>query len=120
MKNKRVASALMTALSVAGLAIAHEGRSHLKGTVETITEDTLVIDSLEGKSVSLRLTDETNYQTADGTNADRSRLRPGLRVVVEGLEKDGDGLRAETILLPGPAEGPRSAHAPQTHAKGAH
>lgn len=120
MKNKRVALALMTALSAAGLAVAHEGRSHVKGTVETITKHTLVIHSLEGKSVSLRLTDETSYRTADGANADRSRLRAGLRVVVEGVEEDGDGIRAKTILVPGPAEGPRAADEPHTHAKGAH
>ena len=116
MKNQRVALALMTALSAAGLAVAHEGRSHMKGTVETTTEHTLVIHSLEGKSVSVRLTDETGYRTADGTSADRSRLRPGLRVVVEGVEDD-DGIRAETILLPRPPEGSPPADAPHTDAK---
>ncbi len=120
MKNKRVAMALMTALSVASVADAHEGRAHLKGAVETITEDALVIRSLEGKPVSLRLTDETTYQAADGTNADRNWLRPGLRVVVEGVENDGDGVRAETVLLARPPKSPRSADAPHAHAKGAH
>ena len=111
--------ALVLALSITEVSAAHEGREHLKGTIESIDEATLVIQTVAGEPASLRITGETRYQTPGGSSVDRARLQAGIRVVVEVVE-DEDGMRAELVLLPEDAAGATPHHEPVEAPKAGH
>jgi len=106
MRPNRATLTLMAVLFLVGVATAHEGERHIKGTIESVQAEVLVIRTTTGEVVPLRLGGETRYETADGMATRRDRLRAGLRVVVRASEGGGHELLASLVLLPGPAASP--------------
>lgn len=73
------------------LAQAHEEHSHQRvmGTVSKVDQDHLVVKAKDGKTVSIRLTNDTEYQ-GNGGETDRSALKVGDRVVVTAMGEEND------------------------------
>src|SRR5262245_39512977 len=86
-------------LLLAASARAHEGHSHqrIMGTVSNVERDRLVMKSTDGETVSVRLTQDTEYSSADG-EADRSDVKVGDRVVVIAMGKPDD-ITADEVRL---------------------
>lgn len=73
-------------LAAAGLAIAHEGFTHVMGTVAKVEKDVLTVTTTTG-DVTVKLSPKTEY-TKDDKKASVGDLAPGLRVVVDLPEKE--------------------------------
>lgn len=93
------------------LALAHEGRPHIMGTVTALDTEHVVVQTKDGKTTSILLNTETKYrkeQTAT-TGAD---LKVGDRVVVDTTGK-GDTLTASEIRFS--SAGGKKGHEGMTH-----
>lgn len=87
---------LLVAVAVAGVALAHGGKSHrLMGTVKSLHEDHLTVTTTDGEEASVQLTAETRYER-EGKATDRSALVAGTRV---SIHLDEDDERAVKILI---------------------
>lgn len=81
-------------------AMAHGGHVHkVMGTVTAIDTDHIEIESMDGESVSARLSDDTKYFKGDvpGTADD---LKVGIRAVLFLAEEDGSKTVQEVRLPP--------------------
>jgi len=63
-------------------AFAHEGKTHVMGTVSALDAEHVIIKSREGKTVSVRLTPGTKYQKGE-SRAAASDLTVGDRAVID-------------------------------------
>lgn len=77
------------------LALAHEGKPHIMGTVTTLDAQDMVVTTKEGKTISIRLQSETKYRKGKATAAGTD-LKVGDRVVVDTTGK-GETLTASEI-----------------------
>ncbi len=77
------------------LALAHEGKPHIMGTVTALDAQRMMVKTKQGKTISVRLNSETKYRKgkAVATNAD---LQVGGRVVVD-VTGEGETLTAGAI-----------------------
>lgn len=75
--------------------LAHGGKPHIMGTVTTLDAQHLIVQTKEGKTISIRLQSETKYRTGKATAAGAD-LKVGDRVVVDMTGK-GDTLTASEI-----------------------
>ncbi len=94
MKRLRPAVAAVLFLLAAPVS-AHEGGTHVMGTVTTLNADNLVVRTRDGHAVSIRVTPGTLYRQKGGGTG-KGVLKAGDRVVVE-MIKGGDGLTAREI-----------------------
>lgn len=84
-----VAIMLAVVLSGAGAALAHEGHAHqVKGTVKTVDEARLVVETTTGKRNLYLLTEKTKYRRGS-EKATREEIAVGERVVVSYEVKEG-------------------------------
>lgn len=92
--------ALLAALAVPSLALAHGGHAHqFMGTVSAVHDQDLEIKTTDGKTVMFRLDAKTIYQRAK-TKIDGKQLKVGERVVVSALEVPaGKTMTAQTVQL---------------------
>lgn len=100
---KRISTlAVMTIFSFHTLAFAHGEKPHILGTVTTLDARHLVVQTREGKTISVLLTKGTKYRKGEAatTGAD---LKIGDRVVVDATG-DGDMLTASEIRFASPGE----------------
>ncbi len=76
----------MAALVVIGLvalgALAHEGMTHVMGTVSAIDGQHVTVKTTDGKSVVVMVAKETKYSRDKGVAA-AADLKPGVRVMFE-------------------------------------
>lgn len=87
MRRTIVAMTLMTAVALAGRALAHEGHEHkVMGKVVAIDEKTIQVEGLDGKKVTGVLSGETKY-VRDRAVAARADVKLGERVVVVIVEE---------------------------------
>ena len=83
----------------AGLAVAHGEKKHVTGTVEKINVDSVVVKTMDGRSVEVKLTPTTTYTSRVGNEskpAAVSDLAVGNRVVIHATPK-GDTLEADEV-----------------------
>src|SRR5438094_3814008 len=92
--NMAYRSSLLVLILVAFFAVpvsAHEGTSHVLGTVTASGADQLVVQAIDGQSVSIRLTPATRYRATGATTSSIPSV--GDRVVVE-VKGNSDGMTA--------------------------
>jgi len=82
-------------------AWAHGGYEHVMGTVTAIDAAHFDVKTPQGETVSIMLTDKTNYKPKNIPPAPKPRV--GDRVVIEAV-KEGTGLRALGMQFSTPAE----------------
>ena len=100
MNTNRAVAVLIAAavcLAVPAAVRAHGGHGHLMGTVKEVKADRLHVQTPEGKTVEVQLTDKTRYLrgTAEAKAAD---LTPGTRVVIDTEPRDGQTVALEVRL----------------------
>jgi rubrerythrin len=82
-------SALLTALIVLLAALplaAHEGGSHVMGTIKNVAEKSLTIETRDKEAIVVIIDEKTKFEKA-GKSATAKDLKAGVRVVVD-VEKD--------------------------------
>jgi predicted MarR family transcription regulator len=96
MRLPRLLLTIVIALAVAATALAHGGHKHqFLGTVKTLHENHLVVNTTDGKEVTFTLTEKTRY-TKGSAAATKADLREGVRVSVS---VENDGKTATTIKI---------------------
>lgn len=101
-----VVVALIASLS-ASVAIAHGGKTHVRGTVLSVAAEEIVVKDREGHTRALRLSPDTRYRDAAGAPARAEELRAGDRVVVDLRSK---GETADEIRFSHPKGEPEGEH----------
>lgn len=102
-----VLCSLVAALPV----LAHGGKTHVMGTVAAVDATHLTVQTREGKSVSIRLNDETKYRNGDAP-AKSGDVKVGNRVVVD-LTGSDDNPEAGEVRFS--SEGVKQGHGPDGH-----
>jgi hypothetical protein len=88
--------ALLIALAIAPMiAVAHGGLEHVKGTVAKISDHSVIVTTVAGKTVEVLLDAQTTYARAEKP-MQKSDLKVGDRVVIHAAEK-GTTLTAHTV-----------------------
>jgi hypothetical protein len=104
MKLRLFSMALLFAL-IAGTAFAHGNKVHVRGTVEKINADSLVVKTADGKSVEVRFSASTVFLSRSNNEdkpAKAGDLAVGDLVVIHATPKDNT-LGAEEIKFSVPA-----------------
>ena len=74
---------------------AHEGHTHVMGTVTAMSDSQLIVSNTSGQTVAIQLDRNTRYRAA-GVATSRATVRVGDRVVVE-VTEEANGLRAADV-----------------------
>src|SRR5712664_3112086 len=104
MKLRLGSLALLMAL-VASVALAHGTKVHVRGTVEKVSADSLVVKTADGKSVEVKIAASTVFLSRSNNEdkpAKAGDLAAGGRVVIHATPKDNT-LEADEIKFSVPA-----------------
>lgn len=74
---------------------AHEGNTHVMGTVTAVSASQMIVSNKSGQTVAIQLDHNTRYR-ATGVATDNATVRVGDRVVVE-VTEEANGLRAADV-----------------------
>jgi hypothetical protein len=122
MKLRLCSLALLLAAGM-GLAFAHGNKVHVKGTVEKISAESVVVKTLDGKSVEVKLVASTVYvahamdKAAKPSDANEDKpaklsdIAVGNLVVIHATPKD-NGLEADEVRFSAPGVVKPAATAP--------
>lgn len=77
--------------------MAHQGGTHVKGTLSAVTEDHITVKDTAGHESEIKLTPQTQFLRGDATVV-RSDLKQGERLVVHARKK-GASLEATEVRL---------------------
>ena len=106
--------ALLFAL-VTGPAFAHGNKVHVRGTVEKISSDSVMVKTVDGKSVEVKFAASTVFlwrANNEDKPAKAGDLAAGDLVVIHATPKDKT-LEADEIKFSGPAAAKTATPAPQ-------
>jgi hypothetical protein len=93
---------------------AHEGSTHVLGTVTAVAADHVVLETPDKKTVTIKTTGQTRYRTTKQAST-RDALKVGHRVVAE-VTKSGAELTASELRFSSVEPQPsKPAHKPETH-----
>ena len=81
---------LLLAFLIALPAFAHGDKTHVIGTIEKISPESLLVKTADGKSVEVKLAAATAYFTKDGKPAKFADVAVGQRVVIHATPKGTD------------------------------
>ncbi len=111
----RVPTILAVVLSAASL-FAHNGKTHIEGTVTEINAKQIVVKDAKGKSISIQVNKDTIYQrNASGPPATRADLTVGASVVIDSFGMPGGEQTALEIHFSVPREVDQQNEAGQPH-----
>ena len=103
MKRTIAVVALLFALSV--MALAHGKEKHVMGTVTSISDTSITVQTKEKKSVAVDVSDKTKFEKS-GSAATLKDLKVGDKVVIH-ADVSGDKLVANEVHF-GPMKGKQS------------
>jgi Domain of unknown function (DUF5666) len=87
---------LLVTLAIApGIAFAHGGLEHVRGTIAKVSDQSVTVTTTAGKTVEVLLDAQTTYARA-GQPIQKADLKVGDRVVIHAAEK-GTTLTAHTV-----------------------
>ena len=89
-------------------AAAHQGESHIRGTVTAMSANNLEVEGEDGKTVSIRLDSATDYRYIEGKITE-SHPSAGSRVIVD-LKSSGDEQTAKQVRFSPAAEQGHAGH----------
>jgi len=79
---------IITSLTFAALALAHGGFDHVTGTVLTVSNNVITVQTAKGKQ-DVKLDSKTEF-TKGSQKATQADILPGMRVVVDIPEESKD------------------------------
>jgi hypothetical protein len=82
---KKITISLVLVFALAIVAIAHDGATHVMGTITLFEKDHLTVKQADGKVVIVMVDSKTKYTREKG-KATASDLKAGVRVMVEAKE----------------------------------
>ncbi len=94
-----VALAALAVLALGGIASAHGTDSHVAGTVSQVGDSQVVVRGADGRATTIALTSETRFRAGDRP-ARREDVRPGARVIVDVVTRDGETVATLVRLAP--------------------
>jgi hypothetical protein len=100
---------------VTGPAFGHGNKVHVRGTVEKISADSVVVKTADGKSVEVKIAASTVFLSRSNNEdkpAKAGDLAAGDLVVIHATPKD-NMLEADEIKFSGPAAAKPGTPAPQ-------
>jgi hypothetical protein len=103
---RRMVFVLMAFMAFSGIALAHNGVEHMKGTVSQLTDKAITIDMPGMKPMTIALTADTTFAKS-GKAAAAKDLKVGDRVVVDVVKK-GNEMVAKAVKF-GAATAPEPA-----------
>ena len=74
-------SVLLFAVLLPAVAAAHGGMREIRGTIQKVNTDSVIVKRVDGKTEEVQLAPSTTYKVGNGTGSRRD-LRAGSRVVV--------------------------------------
>ena len=101
----RLSSLGLLIVLVASIAFAHGTKVHVRGTVEKVSADSLVVKTADGKSVEVKIAASTVFLSRSNNEdkpAKASDLAAGDLVVIHATPKDNT-LEADEIKFSVPA-----------------
>lgn len=90
-----VLSGFFLVLCAAAALWAHEGSTHILGTVTEVAAGHVVVQTTDQKTVTIKTTPKTRYRTTKEASS-REALQVGHRIVAE-VTKDATGLTASEL-----------------------
>lgn len=96
---RAMALSVLLSLGCATGVLAHEGKTHVMGTVSTLDAQHVVVTDRDGKTVSIALTKDTTYDQGDAPAA-ASALKVGARVVIDVTGKPESLTATEVRIAP--------------------
>jgi len=103
---KRVAMVVAVLVFAAGMVLAHGEEVHVMGTVTTISDKSITVQTVDKKSSTVAITAQTKF-VKSGVAASIKDLKVGERVVID-AGKIGEKLEAHQVRF-GPTNQPASA-----------
>jgi hypothetical protein len=84
---KRLFALVLTLGLMAGVAYAHKGMEHVMGTVASITDTSITVTTMDGKTQTVNLTSDTKYAKMDNSITAKD-IKVGDHVVIHATKKD--------------------------------
>jgi hypothetical protein len=94
---KRLFALVLTLGLIIGVAYAHNGMEHVMGTVASITDTSITVTTMDGKSQAVAITSDTKYAKMDAVIALKD-IKVGDHVVIHATKKDNK-LVAATVKV---------------------
>ncbi|MGP0070354.1 MAG: DUF5666 domain-containing protein [Bryobacteraceae bacterium] len=90
-----IALVLTPIIATPMIALAHGGLEHVRGTIAKVSDQSVTVTTIAGKTVEVLLDAQTTYARADKP-IQKADLKVGDRVVIHAAEK-GTTLTAHTV-----------------------
>lgn len=91
---KKLFGTIVAMILIAGVAYAHGGMEHIMGTVVSMTDNSITVKTMAGKTQTVNTTADTKYTQMDKPIVMKD-LKEGDRIVIEVVKKDGKLIAAE-------------------------
>ena len=92
---KRTVAVITLLFALSGIALAHGKEKHVMGTIASISDNSITVETKEKKSVTLDVSDKTKFENS-GAPATLKDLKFGDKVVVH-ADVSGDKLVANQV-----------------------
>jgi hypothetical protein len=92
---KKMLATLFMLVLIVSSAYAHNGMEHVMGTIASITENSITVTTIDGKTLTVMATAETKYSRMDTVIALKD-IKIGDHVVIHATKKN-DKLIAATV-----------------------
>ena len=111
MKNRRMQLIIATVALMLGSAVAyaHNGVEHIMGSVTSISDSSITVDTVKHTSVTVAVDATTKYMK-DTAQASRKDIKVGDRVAIDAKENSDKKLVGVTVKLGSMANMDHDAH----------
>lgn len=94
---KRLISVGNSILFLAALGFAHGNEQHVIGVVSAVTQDSIIVETLNKQKVTVRIGPDTRFEKGSEAAALKD-VKTGDRVAIHAA-KQGDRLQAHTVRI---------------------
>ena len=85
---------MLAAWLAGATALGHEGGAHTRGTVHEVSGDKIMLQTADGKMVTIPLMSQTHVMRGDKM-IQATDIKPGERAVVHAMKHDGNLVATE-------------------------
>jgi lysophospholipid acyltransferase (LPLAT)-like uncharacterized protein len=91
---KRTVAVFALALALSAIAFAHGNEKHVRGTVTSISDNSIIVETTSKKTVTVNVSSSTKFQKS-GSPAALKDLKVGDKVVIHASGPEGKLVAAE-------------------------